>query len=337
MQDVAKLANVSIATVSFTVNNTKPVSPATRARVEAAMQELGFRRNAVGRALASKRTHILALLYPALQHRFRGTVVDFFTSAASTANEHGYNLVLWPAANDAELDELTSTGLVDGVLLMEVQVEDPRVEQLQASKTPFALIGRTADPSALDYVDIDFENTIAAAIDHLAGLGHTSIGLLDGGLGRGQLRGYGPVVRARAAFAETMAARGLTAYSTSCDESPGAGREAATRLLDDAPGMTGLLIMNEHAAPGLVSGLRHRGISVPDDLSVLLIASSREMAAMNDPELTVMSAPSIELGRRGVELLIDHLNGRSDHDRHALVMCAFEQGNSTAPPRHPAA
>ncbi|MET0480240.1 MAG: LacI family DNA-binding transcriptional regulator [Mycetocola sp.] len=332
MQDVAKLANVSIATVSFTVNNTKPVSPATRARVEAAMLELGFKRNAVGRALASKRTHILALLYPALQHRFRGTVVDFFTSAASTAKERGYNLVLWPADNDAALDELTSTGLVDGVLLMEVQVEDARVGHLQESNTPFALIGRTADPSALDYVDIDFENTVAAAIDHLAGLGHTSIGLLDGGIGSGALKGYGPVVRARAAFAETMAARGLTAFATSCDENASAGREAAGRLLDEAPGMTGLIVMNEHAAPGIVNGMRHRGVSVPNDLSVLLIASSKEMAAMTDPELTVMSAPSVELGRRGIELLIDQLDGSSDHDRHALVMCAFEPGTSTAPP-----
>lgn len=333
MQDVAKLANVSIATVSFTVNNTKTVAPATRARVEAAMLELGFRRNAVGRALASKRTHILALLYPALQHRFRGTVVDFFTSAASTASERGYNLVLWPAGNDAELDELTSTGLVDGVLLMEVQVEDPRVEQLQKSGTPFALIGRTADPSALDYVDIDFENTVAAAIDHFVGLGHTSIGLLDGGVGSGALRGYGPVVRTRAAFESIMAERGLTSFLTSCDENPGAGRAAAAGLVEAAPDMTALVVMNEHAAPGLVNGLNRLGVSVPEDLSIVLIASSKEMAAMSDPELTVMSAPSIELGRRGVELLIDQLDGTNTHERQALVMCAFESGDSTAPPR----
>lgn len=333
MQDVARLANVSIATVSFTVNNSKPVSPATRARVEAAMQELGFRRNAVGRALASKRTHILALLYPALQHRFRGTVVDFFTSAASTASERGYNLVLWPAGNDAELDELTSTGLVDGVLLMEVQVEDPRVEQLQKSNTPFALIGRTGDPSALDYVDIDFENTVAAAIDHLVELGHTSIGLLDGGVGRGALRGYGPVVRVRAAFQTETTRRGLTSFMASCDENPAAGRAAVPELLEGAPDMTGLLLMNEHAGPGLVTGLSRRGMSVPDDLSILSLASSREMAAMTEPELTVMSAPSVELGRRGVELLIDQLEGTHDHDRQSLVMCAFEPGRSTAPPR----
>ena len=85
------------------------------------MQELGFRRNVVGRALASKRTRIIALLFPALQHSFSGTVVHFFTSAAAAARELGYNLVLWPISNDAgQTTELTSSGLVDGVILMEI-------------------------------------------------------------------------------------------------------------------------------------------------------------------------------------------------------------------------
>src|SRR5690606_18856291 len=101
-----------------------------------------------------------------------------------------------------------------------VQVEDPRVERLQKSGTPFALIGRTAEPDALDFVDIDFEGTVAASIDHLVELGHSSIGLLDGGVGSGALRGYGPVVRTRGAFEREMEERGLTAFRLSCDENP---------------------------------------------------------------------------------------------------------------------
>jgi DNA-binding LacI/PurR family transcriptional regulator len=216
---------------------------------------------------------------------------------------------------------------------MEVQVEDPRVEQLQKSNTPFALIGRTGDPSALDYVDIDFENTLTAAIDHFVELGHTSIGLLDGGVGSGALRGYGPVVRIREAYQREMAQRGLTSFMATCDENPAAGRAAAPALVEGAPDITALLLMNEHAGPGLVTGLRRLGVSVPEDLSILSLASSREMAAMAEPELTVMSAPSIELGRRGVELLIGQLEGTNEHERQSLVMCAFEPGKSTAAPR----
>ncbi|GAA2177257.1 LacI family DNA-binding transcriptional regulator [Arthrobacter parietis] len=337
MQDVARHANVSIATVSFTINNTKPVSPATRAKVEAAMQELGFRRNVVGRALASKRTRIIALLFPALQHSFSGTVVHFFTSAAAAARELGYNLVLWPISNDAgQTTELTSTGLVDGVILMEVQFDDPRVEELEKSGTPFALIGRTRDPSALTYVDINFEDTLAAAVRHLTELGHSRIVLLDDAVGSRDLEGFGPVGRSRDSYETEMRRRGLEPASFTCEATPRAGKAAAAVLLRNFPQATGVIIQNELAATGFVSGLRHAGIEIPRDLSVLSVGSSAEMAAMADPELTVMSSPSTELGRMGVEALIDQLEGRASELRQELVMCTLEGGQSTGPAATPA-
>lgn len=334
MRDVARLANVSIATVSFTVNNTKPVSPATRLRVEQAMEELRFRRNAVARALASKRSRVIALLYPVLQHRFSGTAVQFFTSAAKTASEHGYSLVLWPISNDADqITELIDGGLIDGVLLMEVQLDDPRVDRLLESETPFALIGRTRDPAGLPYVDIDFENTAIHAVDHLVGLGHRDIALLNGSVGSHTLEQYGPVVRTENAYEATMVERGLLPVTLSCDETPVAGRAAARDLLEQAPDTTAVISMNEHAVFGFVSGLTHRGLQVPRDMSILAIVSSRDMAAMSDPELTGMMAPGTELGRMGVEALIDQLEGRTEEHPQALVMCAFEQGSSTGPAR----
>lgn len=332
MQDVARLANVSIATVSFAINNTKPVAPETRARVESAMRELGYRRNAVGRALASKRTRILALLFPALQHRFSGTVVKFFTSAAQTARENGYSLVLWPISNDdaEQAAELTSSGLVDGVLLMEVQLDDPRVEMLQASGTPFVLIGRTRDPSNITYVDIDFERTMLEAISYLVALGHSQITLLDGGIGSRGLSGYGPVVRTREAYDTEMRRRGLIPAAFSCDETPSAGHETAALVLTDVPNTTAVIIQNEHAASGFVSGLKHAGTRIPEDMSVLSIGSSPDMAAMSDPELTVMTSPSMELGRMGVEAIIDKLEDRAEKRYQELVMCRLEDGKSTA-------
>lgn len=336
MRDVAELAHVSIATVSFTVNNTKPVSPATRARVEQAMRQLGFRRNAVARALASKRTRIIAVLYPALQHRFSGTIVTFFTSAAKTATDHGYNLVLWPISNDADqITEVTSGGLVDGVLLMAVQMDDPRVDQLLESGTPFALIGRTRDPTGLLYVDIDFENTVIAAIDYLAELGHRNICLLNGTVPSSELDNYGPAIRAQTTYAATMAERGLASMTISCDEIPAAGRTAAIEMLERAPDTTAVIVMNEHAAFGLVSGLTRRGIRIPHDMSILSIFSSPDMAAMSDPQLTLLASPSTELGRMGVEALLDQLDGRTKRNVQALVMCTFEDGQSTGlAPRH---
>ncbi|WP_104116860.1 LacI family DNA-binding transcriptional regulator [Arthrobacter sp. B1805] len=334
MQDVARLANVSIATVSFTINNTKPVAPATRAKVEAAMNELGFRRNIVGRALAGKRTRIIALLFPALQHSFSGTVVQFFTSAAAAAQELGYNLVMWPISNDAgQTTELTSSGLVDGVVLMEVQFDDPRVEELEKSGTPFVLIGRTRDPRSLTYVDIDFEGTLVLAVRHLVGLGHSRIALLDDSVGSRDLRTFGPVSRSRHSFEAEMHRLGHEPAALTCEASPKSGTAAAHELLRSFPDTTAVIVQNELAATGFVSGLRHQGIDVPGDMSVLSVGSSAEMAAMADPELTVMSSPSTELGRMGVEALIDQLEGRASGLRQELVMCRLEEGRSTGPRR----
>jgi DNA-binding LacI/PurR family transcriptional regulator len=158
MRDVADHAGVSIATVSFVVNNTKPVTAATRSRIEASMQTLGYRPNAVARALASRRTRILALAYPALDHRLGGSGMEFMVAAARKASECGYHLMMWPGANDGQaMTELVGQQLVDGVILMEVQLDDPRVPALLATGTPYALIGRTADPTGSVHVDIDFE------------------------------------------------------------------------------------------------------------------------------------------------------------------------------------
>lgn len=334
MQDVARHANVSIATVSFTINNTKPVAPATRAKVEAAMRELGFRRNAMGRALASKRTRILALLFPAFEHKFSGTVVKFFTSAAEAARSRGYSLVLWPLNNDSdELVELTSTGLIDGALLMAVELDDARVDHLLASNTPFTLIGRTREPSDLTYVDINFEATLAHAVAYLQELGHSNFCLIDSGVDGNRNTMYGPIARTRATFEAEMTARSLPSVIRSCEENPSAGRSAAHAFTRENLETTAVIIMNEHAASGFVSGLRHAGIGVPDDVSIVSMSTSQDMGMMSDPPLTVMTSPSAELGRMGVEALIDQLEGNAQSVPQTLLECRLEEGESTGPAR----
>ena len=100
MQDVAERANVSIATVSFVVNGTKRVSETTRSRVETAMSELGFTRNAHARALASKRSRLIALLFPALDTRGNWSALEFVHGASAAAAERDHHLILWPVEND---------------------------------------------------------------------------------------------------------------------------------------------------------------------------------------------------------------------------------------------
>lgn len=332
MRDVAAHAGVSIATVSFVVNDTKPVTGPTRQRIEDAMAVLGYRRNAVARALASRRTRILALVYPALEHQLGGSAMEFIEGAAAAASEHDYHLILWPVANDgAALAELLGQGLADGVLLMEVQLEDPRLEVLRRSGTPYALIGRTAELDGVPHVDIDFDASVEQAVDHLMSLGHRRIALVTGSQEQASFRSYGPWVRSEAAFREVAARRGVEPLILVGEVTSRGGREVADRLLAEAPQVTGVVVMNEICALGLMAGLHQNRVAVPAHLSVMAMASA-EMAAVADPPLTILRAPGRQLGELGLEALVRQLEGAEPMPPR-LVACPLEPGQSTGPVR----
>ena len=333
MRDVAQRAGVSIATVSFVLNDTKPVTAATRAKIEQAMADLGFRRNVVARALASRRTHIIAMAYPALEHRFGMSTAEFFTSAAEAARQEDYHLVLWPVGNDGvELGELLGQGLVDGVVLMEVQLDDPRVGILRKTGTPFAMIGRTSELDGLSHVDIDFDTTVAIAVEHLYELGHRKMVLVSGDLSDPRFHAYGPWVRTEDAYRRIVAEYGLQTVVLECTDTTQAGHEAAVRLAREHPDTTAILVLNEYAALGVVSGLNRLGRDVPGEFSVLPLLMVPETAALSNPELTIMRTPGPELGQLGTEALIRQLEG-ADPLPPQLVPAKLYAGATTAPPR----
>ncbi|MGA1811472.1 MULTISPECIES: LacI family DNA-binding transcriptional regulator [unclassified Frondihabitans] len=330
MQEVAIRAGVSIATVSFVVNGTKNVSPGTREKVTTAMADLGFRNNVVARALASRRTRILALLFPALEHRLGSTALQFVSSAAARASELGYHLVLWPAGTTADdLTELLSGGLADGVLVMEVKMTDPRIEKLVEMDVPFLSIGRTSDPSALPFVDMDFETTVENGLDYLQGLGHRRIGLVIEDLEGTSMDGYGPHIRVERSFRSGMLRRELTPVVVACGPSARGGREAARMLLEQDPKLTAVMIMKDDSTFGLVSGLTSAGLSVPDDVSILAVASSNESGAATEPVLSTMNAPGHELGGLAVEALVARLDTGSTELPHVLLPCVLNVADST--------
>jgi len=332
MREVAARAGVSIATVSFVVNGTKAVSEPTRRAVTAAMQELGYRNNVVARALASKRTRIIALLFPADVQRLSRIALEIFMNAATRASELGYHLVLWPTGTSPDdVSDLVSGRLVDGVIVMEVRMDDSRIRELAALDVPFVSIGRTAETHDLPFVDMDFERTVAEGLDHLQALGHRRFGLMVEDLESGPLRGYGPTTRTEAAFRAETAARGLDAAVARCAPTPVGGRRAAGELLDADPGITAVMILNDQAARGLISGLDAAGRRVPEDVSILSMATSTEVGALVEPALSTMDAPGPELGRLAVEMLLARLDGTATEPPHALLPCRLHVAASTGP------
>jgi DNA-binding LacI/PurR family transcriptional regulator len=236
-------------------------------------------------------------------------VTEFITSAARAASAAGYHLVVWPVGNDgSELAALVGEKLVDGVLLMEVQLEDARVAALRELDIPFALIGRTRDVTGLHYVDIDFDASVQMAMDHLAELGHHRIVLVNGSQEGESFASYGPYVRSEIAYRELCAQRGIEPVVLRCRQTVRSGRDAAMELVATAPDTTAVMIVDEAASAGLVAELARIGRAVPGDISVMSVLSSLDMAAMCNPPLTTVTAPGTELGRLGVEALLGQLD-----------------------------
>ncbi|WP_244256071.1 LacI family DNA-binding transcriptional regulator [Rathayibacter sp. VKM Ac-2760] len=328
MQDVARRAGVSIATVSFVVNASKPVSPETAARVREAMRELDYRPHALARALARRRSMMIAVVYPLVPSRPLNTATAFLAGAAEAAAENGYSMVLWPTAGGSEkLADLRADGLLDGVVLMQVTSEDERVAILSDSGTPFALIGRTRDPAALDWVDIDFEGMVAQALDRLAALGHRRVALVLGPEGGAD---FGPYARTQAAFEQEAAARDLEASLLRCEETPAGGRALARSL--DPEAATAVVVINGGAAVGFAHELRHRGVRVPEDLSIVLLASDPDVADLADPALDLLVAPGHALGRRGVEALLARLADPAAVPVQERIGGPWRPGGSVAAP-----
>ena len=332
MQDVAKLASVSLSTVSYAINNTRPISAATRERIERAMVELDFRPNAIARSLASRRSRILALTFPGIENGLGSTVMEFVTSAAEAARDRGYHLVVWPYAPSQadEMLQMSREGLTDGVIIMEVRRDDPRVRVLDAAGIPLTMIGRADDSDDSRCVDIDFDATTEDAVAHLSALGHRNIALLNHSEASRD-NGYGPTVRVQDGFEQALARRGLTGTTVWCDESPVAGRAMMTELLEQDPDLTAVIAMNENAVIGAVFELVSRGITVPQDFSVLSIVSSPMVAALVQPALTTLHAPGASLGRLGVNSLLDQLDGRQPVGGPVLLPCRWEAGASCGP------
>jgi DNA-binding LacI/PurR family transcriptional regulator len=333
MQDVADRAGVSLTTVSFVVNGTKRVAPGTRTRVEEAMADLGYRRNVFARALASRRSHILALVFPALQHRLGSTALSIVTAAASAATARGFNVVLWPVDDVAQLGDYLSDGLADGVLLMEVTADDPRVALLTERGVPFGLVGRTDDPSGPSFVDMDFAAMVTTGLEHLTGLGHRRVALFVGELDGPAWSGYGPVVRTEQAYLAEAARLGLDPLVVRGGQDPRSGRGVATTLVADHPDVTAVLVLNEAALSGFVNGLVAAGRGVPDDVSVLALAMSATDVATADPAVSAVVAPGTELGARSVQGLVDRLADPAAPPSHHLLPGALELVGSTASPR----
>lgn len=308
--DVARHAGVAPSTVSYVLSGKRTISAATRERVEASVRALGFHRNAGARALASSRSNVLALVLPFRPESNLPVLMRFVTSVLTTARSFNHDVLLVTADEGAAgLERVAASAMADGLIVMEVELDDPRVPALGRLARPSVLIGVPADPAGLTCVDLDFAAAGAVGVDHLADLGHQTVGFL--GAPRAVYeRGTGFAQRTLDGFTAAARRRGLTTAWRSCEPAYDGVLASVTGLLEECPELTGLVAHNEAAVGWLLATLRALGRRVPDDMSVLAICPD-EIAEHNTPPLSSVRIPAEELGREAVTLLMGKFEDRT--------------------------
>jgi DNA-binding LacI/PurR family transcriptional regulator len=305
MADIARHAGVSASTVSYALSGKKPVSPDARERVLRAVEELGYSRNAAAAALASGRRRTIALVVPPLARGLVATQLEFVVGVAEEASRQSYDMLLSTGGDErANIRRLVREGVVDGLILMEVLLDDPRVELLRTLGAPFVLIGRPRDSSGLAYVDADSESMVRRAVEHLHALGHRAIAFVN--LPAALLEaGYAPAVRALDAYRATCAALGLESVARCTGTSAEAVSDTVGELL--AHDISALVTNNDDAVAGLLAAFQEAGRRVPEDVSLIGILGPTK--AVTRPPLTAIELPTAEMAATAARTLIALLEG----------------------------
>jgi DNA-binding LacI/PurR family transcriptional regulator len=318
MSDIAKRAGVALSTVSYTLSGKRPISEEAKQKVYQAMKELGYQPNSLARALATKRTRIIALFYPSWRSGI-GPQAEFINSIAETASDHGYALLLWtkPDSEEQQVAIMTHQGFIDGAILMEVALHDPRVEMLKKQRLPFTMIGRGEENDDISFVDIDFDYAVETSIQYLAEAGHRHIALINQAEALLK-RGTGYVVRSRDAFLQEMQRCGLQGCDMCAEASEQAGYETTMALLEHDPLISAFILMTPWTSGGIIRALSDKGLSIPGDVSLVAIFSPH-LAQMTTPALTSIDFPFYEMGQLGAQMLINQLEGKETKPLHLLL------------------
>ncbi|NUP78959.1 MAG: LacI family DNA-binding transcriptional regulator [Nonomuraea sp.] len=331
--EIARRAGVSRSTVSYALTGKRPVSQETKRRIQAVIDELGYRPNASARALKEGRTRTIGLVIPPASQRLTDMQLGFVASVVDAAARADLDVLLSPSGgeHDRSFERVVTGRRVDGVILMEIRLRDERVARLRDSGLPFVGIGRTSRPEELSWVDVDYETLIAKCVDHLADLGHRQIALVNRSAEL-VAAGYGPGQRAQAGFTRAMDARGLEGTQVCCADDAQAGQACVERLLAEQPGLTAVATINEAAVAGMYRALTGRGLSVPGDFSIAGVAAQQWAESLHPP-LTAADVPAGEMGARAMELLIQSIADPATPHRQVLFAPPISLRGTTGPAR----
>jgi DNA-binding LacI/PurR family transcriptional regulator len=330
IKDVAARAGVSRQTVSRVINNKGEVSDATRARVLAAIEELGYRPNAAARSMVVGRTCTLGCISPSLTDYTFANIID---SAQAEARRLGYFVLAGSARKESEVEPLLEEMLhrqIDGLLVLNPHADRRYQHFLPLIEKGMALVylNNTPRGEAISSVHCDDRDGGYQATRYLVNLGHTAIATILGPSNEecsfDRLDGY------RQALADV----GLTyvpELTMQGDWSATSGYQATRHLLAAGRPFSAIFAQNDQMAVGAIRALREENRRVPDDVSVVGF-DDIPLASYFDPPLTTLRQPMQECGRQAARLLVDTILDPGRTPEQIAIPARLVERASCAPP-----
>ncbi len=322
VRDVAERVGVSVSTVSRALSMPHLVNAKTRARVVAAAEELGYQPNQAARGLRSGVTGNIGLVIPDIENPYFAAMTK---GVQDRARKAGYSVFVADSDEDVDLEEEVIASIVkqvDGILLVSPRASAERILELVGSK-PTVLLNRRIDglPSLL----LDNAAGVAQVLDHLQALGHRKIAYAAS-----PMSSWSGTERIEAMHRQAESRDGIEiVFLGNFQPFVSGGYQAADLAV--ASGATALFAYNDLVAIGALERLRHRGIDVPGQMSVVGF-DDVAFAELTVPTLTTVAVPLRTMGRRGVDALTRLVAGEAAPGGSVRADVELQIRQSTAPP-----
>lgn len=283
IREVARLAKVSTATVSRTINGSDKVTRETRERVQRAIEELKFYPNTWARALGSGRSRLYGLIISDITNPFFPELVKSFEDIAV---RHGQEVLVANTNYDPARMEICVSRMlqrkVDGVAVMTSEMDEHLITELESRDIPLVFLDTGAARKLASNIVVDYAAGLDSAVEHIAALGHTAIAFISGPMNLASA-----CIR-REAFIACLRRKGMvTDLLEQANHRVDGGHDAMARLLDRKRRPTAVLASNDMTAIGALGAIHERGLSVPDDIS-LVGFDDIQISSFTQPALTTV-------------------------------------------------
>ncbi|MCI2058107.1 MAG: LacI family transcriptional regulator [Oscillibacter sp.] len=321
IRKIAKMTNLSIATVSNVLNGTRPTSESSRQKVMEAAEQIGYRPNLAARMLRTQKSNTIAYIIPTDEHDRNANFfyMDVLLGIHQKLRETGYSVLVanYSAANEGERSlsalEVFKKQWVDGVIFVPSSRNRAQLDALREMKVPFVLADRQVDGDDYSSVTSDNEQGTYDAVQLLGSCGRRRIGLIGGGVqnssGYERCRGYTRAIEALGQDTGTDLMVLVSEFSTD------RGKSATRTLLER--GVDGILVADNALMVGVVEELQHRQVRIPDDVGIVGY-DDFDWMKFTSPPLTTVCQQAHRMGYAAAQMMMDQLAGQTENRRVKL-------------------